>query len=163
MNASRPGEAMIADLLTAPAGGRASLERCTANPDVTAHHRTAAHRRLASGTLVAGQFPEDAVAAAHDAIQRIFSAYLNEEGLRPTSAEGKHAAIIDAVESQLFYSHHALRAQIRSLKAQRNLGQYGTETTGLTETDALEALHFAQTVVTYVETLIDRGVQLWLA
>lgn len=133
------------------------LKRSSPNEDLTNEYLLGAREALDAGLTLVEAFPKIAYEQAHESIRKAFTAFLNAEGLRPTSEAGHHAVVIEAVDAQLGHVMSALIKRVLVIRRNRNALQYPQAVTVMDSDQAADALGTASDILRGLENLISSG------
>ncbi len=117
-----------------------------------------ARRHLASAATVAESDPRLAVAAAHDAIRKAITAYMDAGRLRAQGGEGARAVVIEYARYAL--ANHLDEATLNAadgLRALRNQAEYSDLASRIDTRAAISAIAVAEQVVRAVMTAMKTG------
>jgi hypothetical protein len=142
------GRGVIEDLLK-----RGQLEQVPGNEAEAQHLLEKAQSHLRTARDVSGQDPEIAYGALYAAARKALTAFLVQQGLRPTRAGG-HEVVIEAVQAQLVPPLGDVLRPLRRIKRRRNDGDYAGSENRLHAEDVGADLPAAAAIVDAVERLL---------
>lgn len=133
------------------------LKSCSPNEELTNEYLGGAEEALAAGLEIVEKFPKIAYEQAHESIRKAFTAFLNVQGLRPTSEAGHHAVVIEAVDAQIGHVLSALIKRVLVIRRNRNTLQYPQGVTAMGVEEARDALDTASNILRGLKAVIDSG------
>jgi hypothetical protein len=144
------GRDTIEDLLR-----RGHLEQVPANQAEAHHLMTKASSHLTTAAAVASTDPEIAYDALYTAARKALTAFLIQQGLRPTRSGG-HEAAIEATYAQLVPPLGEVLRPFRRIKRRRNDGDYAGSESQIHEEDIHADLPTATAIVDAVSRVLPQ-------
>jgi uncharacterized protein (UPF0332 family) len=155
-----PGDAVVASLID-----DGHLHTAVADRGITRHWLDQARTDLdAAAVLIDAGLPNQAVSVAYDALRKTFTAFLNEQGLRPVSGPGFHITVLDAALAQTRKLIGGAEPLLRRIREFRNAAAYGTDLADVDSDVARDSVDTVTRLHQMVTTTVERElVPLWTA
>lgn len=135
------------------------LEKVTPSLEMTEHLLAQALESLGTAQREAEVAPTSAFKAIEDSVRLSFTAFLQAQGLRPTSESGHHHVVIDAVNKQLVNLgvFKALAAQAQAIRIRRNQLSYPDRINTISEKEVEEGIKTATQLHVGVTNALKAG------